>query len=82
LRGRDLTGGTRWLPAAFDDKLTLVFVALRRDQQATIDSWATWLRRPDVADRLVFCEVPVLERRWTPMRPVIDCGMTVAVRDE
>lgn len=82
LRGRDLTGRTRWLPDAFEERLNVVFVAFRREQQAMIDSWAPWLRRPDVADRLAFCEVPVLARHWAPMRPVIDGGMAAAVRDE
>jgi hypothetical protein len=31
---------------------------------------------------LAFYEVPVLARRWTPMRSVIDGGMAAAVRDE
>ena len=82
LRGRDLTGRTRWLPEAFEEQLSLVFVAFRREQQSAIDSWGPWLRRPVVADRLAFFEVPVLARRWAPMRPVIDGGMAAAVRDE
>ena len=82
LRARDLTGRTRWLPDALVARRSLVFVAFRREQQAAIDSWGPWLRRPDVADRLDFCEVPILGRRWVPMRPVIDGGMAAAVRDE
>ena len=82
LQGRDLTGRTRWLPEAFGERLNLVFVAFRRDQQAMIDSWATWLQAPEVANRLAFWEVPVLARRWAPMRPVIDGGMAAGVRDE
>ena len=82
LRGRDLTGRTRWLPDAFGEGLNLVFVAFRRDQQTVIDSWAPWLRGPEVANRLAFWEVPTLGRRWAPMRPVIDGGMAAAVRDE
>ena len=31
---------------------------------------------------MAFCEVPILGRRWAPMRPVIDGGMATAVRDE
>lgn len=82
LRARDLTGRARWLPDAFGAALGLVFVAFRREQQATIDSWEPWLRRPEVADRLTSYEVPVLGRRWAPMRPFIDGGMAAAVRDE
>lgn len=82
LRARDLTGRARWLPDAFEVAPGLVFVAFRREQQATIDSWGPWLRRPEVAGRLTFYEVPVLGRRWAPMRPLIDGGMAVAVRDE
>lgn len=82
LRARDLTGRARELPDAFGQGLGLVFVAFRREQQATIDSWQPWLRCPDVTDRLTSYEVPVLGRRWAPMRPVIDGGMAVAVRDE
>lgn len=82
LRGRDLTGRTRWLPEAFEEPLSLVFVAFRREQQAAIDSWGRWLRRPDVAGLLGFYEVPVLGRRWMPMRPLIDGGMAAAVREE
>ncbi|HEV7210377.1 MAG TPA: hypothetical protein VGN47_01535 [Blastococcus sp.] len=82
LRARDLTGRARWLPDAFQEQLGLVFVAFRREQQATIDSWGPWLRRLDVEERLAFYEVPVLGRRWAPMRPVIDGGMAAAVRDE
>ena len=82
LQGRDLTGRTRWLPEAFGEQDSLVFVAFRRDQQAMIDSWASWLRIPEVANRLAWCEIPVLGRRWVPMRPVIDGGMAAAVREE
>lgn len=82
LQGRDLTGRTRWLPDAFGEGLNLVFVAFRRDQQTVIDSWATWLRGPEVANCLAFWEVPILGRRWAPIRPVIDGGMAAAVRDE
>ena len=42
LQGRDLTGRTRWLPEAFGERLSLVFVAFRRDQQPMIDSWVPW----------------------------------------
>jgi hypothetical protein len=70
------------LPEAFGEPLSLVFVAFRRDQQAVIDSWASWLRAPEVANRLAFYEVPILGRRWAPMRPVIDGGMATAVRDQ
>jgi hypothetical protein len=82
LQGRDLTGRARWLPDAFGEELNLVFVAFRRDQQPVIDSWATWLRSPEIANRLAFWEVPILGRRWAPIRPVIDGGMAAAVRDE
>jgi hypothetical protein len=82
VRARDLTGRTLWMPEAFEKPLSLVFVAFRREQQAVIDSWGPWVRRPDVADRLAFYEVPVLARHWTPMRPAIDRGMGAALRDE
>jgi hypothetical protein len=82
LQGRDLTVRARWLPDAFGAGLHLVFVAFRRDQQTVIDSWAPWLRGPEVANRLAFWEVPILGRRWALMRPVIDGGMAAAVRDE
>jgi hypothetical protein len=82
LQGRDLTGRTRWLPDAFGERLNLVFVAFRREQQTVIDSWATWLHGPEIANRPAFWEVPILGRRWAPIRPVIDGGMAAAVRDE
>ena len=42
LLGRDLTGRTQWLPVAFGERLSLVFIAFRRDQQPMIDSWVPW----------------------------------------
>ena len=82
LQGRDLTGSVRRLPEAFGDRRTLVFVAFRREQQSTIDSWTPWLRRPEISKHLAFCEIPVLGRRWAPVRPLIDGGMAAAVHDE
>jgi hypothetical protein len=80
LRARDLTGYSRWVPDAFEGRRNLVFVAFRRDQQAAIDSWAPWLASAAVSAQLGFYELPVLARRWAPMRPLIDGGMAAAVR--
>lgn len=38
LRGRDLTGRTQWMPEAFQERFSLIFVVFRREQQAAIDS--------------------------------------------
>ena len=37
---------------------------------------------PEVENWLAWCEVPILGRRWAPMRPLIDGGMAAAVREE
>jgi hypothetical protein len=80
LEAHDLTGAKRWLPDAFEGERNLVFVAFRREQQAVIDSWTTWLEIAARVDIMSY-EVPVLARRWAPLRPMIDGGMAAAIRD-
>ena len=61
LEARDLTGAKRWLPEAFEAAHSLVFVAFRREQQASIDSWATWLATDAAGAGIAAYEVPVCE---------------------
>ncbi|HUO47837.1 MAG TPA: hypothetical protein VMU09_03295 [Acidimicrobiales bacterium] len=81
LEARDLTGAMRWLPDAFEGAHSLVFVAFRREQQASIDSWETWLASEPADAGIAAYEVPVLARHWAPLRPMIDGGMAAAIRD-
>ena len=80
LEARDLTGATRWLPDTFEGNRNVVFVAFRREQQDAIDTWCSWL---DVVAPMgiVPYEVPVLARRWRPLRSMIDGGMAGAISD-
>jgi len=45
LLSRHLTGEHRRLSDAFEAPLTVVVVAFRREQQATIDRWGPWLSK-------------------------------------
>lgn len=78
---RDLTGATRWLPDAVDAAYGLVFIAFRREQQGSIDSWAPWRAGPGARAGIVGYEVPVIGGRWRPVRRLIDAGMAGAVRE-
>lgn len=80
LEARDLTGTQRWLPDAFEGHRNIVFIAFHREQQVVIDSWSTWLEKVTGED-IVNYEVPVLARRWAPLRPMIDGGMASAIKD-
>lgn len=80
LEARDLTGAKRWLPDAFEGTRNFVAIAFRREQQAVIDSWAPWLESASTAG-VVSYEVPVLARRWAPLRSMIDGGMAAAIQD-
>ena len=81
LNARDLMGERRHLPEAFEGRRNVVFIAFRREQQADIDSWAPWLSVVATPAGIAHYEVPVIGRRWAPLRPMIDGGMAVAIRD-
>ena len=58
-----------------------MLLAFRREQQSEVDSWIPWLHdQPQSDQSLAFYEVPVLGRRWSPLRSFIDGGMAAAIR--
>ena len=71
------------LPAGLPGERNVVLIAFRRDQQKLVDSWVPWLEQRAATDpRLRFVELPAIGPQWEPARPVIDCGMAAAIRDQ
>lgn len=82
IRARDLQGRDVDLPAAFVGERNVVALAFRREHQRLVDSWLPWFeRRAAVDPGLRFYELPVIGRRWSPVRRLIDGGMAAAIRD-
>jgi len=82
LSGRSLEGRSYELPGDLAKPYNLLVVAFRREQQAVVDRWLSWLieleqRRPDVA----VYELPVLSSTYSPVRWFIDGGMTRGIPD-
>lgn len=65
-------------PACFDRGRSVVLLAFRRPQQIEVDSWVPWL----VEQGFPFFEMPCLRRLFTPVRTIIDGGMSVGVGTE
>lgn len=80
LSGRSLDGRHHRLPEDLRAQHTFLVAAFRREQQALVDEWLTWLidleeRRADVA----VYELPVLSAAYAPARRLIDGGMARGV---
>lgn len=83
LAARDLDGREVALPAGLPGEWTVVIMAFRREHQDSVDSWVPWLQqRAAAGPRLGFVELPVIGPPWWPARPVIDGGMSAAIRDK
>ncbi|MCU0313291.1 MAG: hypothetical protein MUC84_04435 [Solirubrobacteraceae bacterium] len=79
---RGLDGRAYRLPADLPGERCVALVAFRREQQADVDTWLPGLlalaaERPGLA----VVEIPVLGRRWTPARALIDGGMRAGIGD-
>ncbi len=82
VEGRNLEGRTFNLPADFAGERNVVLIAFKREQQADVDAWMPFLK--DLAQRdstLRVYELPVLGRRYRPMRSFIDGGMRGGIPD-
>ena len=80
--GETLTGRRLELPDDFESPLNLVFVAFRRSQQATVDSWLeTAIDLEAGFPNLRYYELPVISRLYAPARIVIDGGMRAGIPD-
>jgi hypothetical protein len=82
VEGSNLEGEHFSLPSDFKGRLNVGLVAVRREQQADVDSWTPFLttvgeRRRD----LRIYELPTLGRRYRLMRPFIDGGMRRGIPD-
>ncbi len=75
LEAHDLLGAARVLPDDLPSEPTLVLLAFRRRQQADVDAWIA-----AVPGATAF-EVPVIGRRWGPLRGWIDGGMARGIGD-
>lgn len=81
LRARNLEGLNVSLPEAFAGERNVVVIAFRREHQSLVDSWVPWFERQSLVDRgLRFYELPVISRKWIPVRRFIDGGMSAAIR--
>jgi hypothetical protein len=83
LGGTSLSGEDFTLPRDFAGRLNLVFVAFRREQQATVDTWIPHakglaFREPEVR----FYELPTIARRYVLIRPIIEGGMRSGVTEK
>jgi hypothetical protein len=88
--GRSLDGTECRLPAGLPAERTLVVLAFRQRQQADVDRWIDLavslgvpgdpLGAPEPRATAVV-EVPVLGRRYLPVRRFIDGGMATAIRE-
>lgn len=79
---RSLEGERLVIPRELEGRRNLLAVAFHRQQQRDVDSWAEdFSRLESINQDLVAYEVPVISRRWGPLRGFIDCGMTAAIPD-
>jgi hypothetical protein len=82
IEGRTLAGRGFDFPEDLDAGGTLLLVAFRQRQQADVDTWLPIARRLAAAHPgFAFFEVPLLDRRWMPMRSWIDGGMRAGIPD-
>lgn len=81
LKAKNLEGLDVSLPEAFAGERNVVVIAFKREHQSLVDSWVPWFEKQRVIDDdLCFYEIPVISRRWIPIRRFIDGGMASAIR--
>ncbi len=79
---RSLDGARLVIPRDLEGVRNILAVAFHRTQQSSVDTWTPEFARLEHADpSLVSYEIPVISRRWSPLRPLIDGGMTAAIPD-
>lgn len=82
IEARSLDRETYDLPGEFEGRWNIAVVAFQREQQQLVDTWLPFLLALEAEnDRLRVYEIPVLARRWTPARRLIDGGMAMAIAD-
>jgi hypothetical protein len=82
LRAEALSGRKYTLPDDLGGRANLVFVAFRREQQATVDTWLPYAGRLAAANpALRFYEMPTISRGYVVMSPIIARGMRGGVTD-
>ncbi len=87
---KSLTGVEYQLPDQLPAQRTAVILAFYQRHQSDVDQWISALVAAGIpatvsglsaeADAAVI-EVPVLKRRWGPVRPLIDGGMASGIGD-
>lgn len=82
ISGINLEGKEKKLPAAFDNKLNIVVVAFKREQQVEVDSWIKALE-PVLKENpeLSFYEIPVIYELSSFSRMWINNGMRFGIPD-
>lgn len=79
---RSLEGERLLIPRDLEGRRNLLAIAFHRTQQKAVDTWVADFSRLERSDStLVAYEIPVISRRWGPLRSFIDGGMTAAIPD-
>ena len=83
ITGIDLEGKKQELPAAFKNKLNLVIVAFKREQQAEVNTWIKAIE-PILKENsnLSFYEIPLIYELWALSRMWVNNGMRFGITDE
>jgi hypothetical protein len=82
IEARGLDGRRYRIPGDFEDETAILVVAFHRSQQHEVDGWmpallAVEARHPGVR----VYELPTISRSWSPLRWMIDGGMTRGIPD-
>lgn len=82
VEARGLDGSRYALPDDLDADISILVVAFQRSQQQAVDSWLPSLLAIEerVPGTRVY-EVPTISRTWSPLRWMIDGGMTRGISD-
>ncbi len=82
ITGIDLDGKTQNLPAVFNNKLNLVVVAFKREQQAEVDTWIKAIE-PILKENpnLSFYEIPLIYELSSFKRMWVNNGMRFGIPD-
>lgn len=82
LHARDLNGRCWILPRDLSSKRTLLLVAFKRGQQASVDSWIRGLKLNASNNHFDWMEIPLLQRGWEFISSWIDHGMKRGITEE
>lgn len=82
IEARGLDGARYTLPDDLADDPSILVIAFQRSQQAAVDGWMPSLLAIEerLANARVY-EVPTISRTWSPLRWMIDGGMTRGIPD-